>query len=301
MPRRPTARLAEAAVADPLRAQQRCGLAAAEAHQAPGDPDVVGATHRRGQRGGEVGARHRLVVDDVVDPGGDGQGGHDRRRGVVHVDHRHVPAGRPGPVGQPPAGHPQERLGVVDAGAVEHAEAQRHARAAGRGHPGGVGLGHQGRRRVGRGGGLDGGGVDPAVAAVGVEEHDRLLHEPPGAGGEGGVDEVGGRRPPQPVVLGPAGRPARRPDRGQVRGQVDHGVVAVDGLAHGRGVEQVDLARGGPGGLDLGPLGRAAGQRRHLVARVHQPGDRRSADGTGRPGHEDPHGLGLSHRRIPCV
>jgi len=121
-------------------------------------------------------------------------------------------------------------------------EPKDHAGGAGPGHARRVGFGHGGRPQVGHR--LDGGRlVQPPVAAVGVEEGDRLLHVAAHIVGQHGLDEVGRHLAPDPVVLGPRPGHGHAGGGGDVGGHVAHRVMADHRPVDGVTVEQVDRHR----------------------------------------------------------
>jgi hypothetical protein len=129
--------------------------------------------------------------------------------------------------------------------------------------------------------------LDIGTRARPTEE--RLAHEAPGAGRDGGVEEVAHTARAQLV----GGAQVRRPcGLGRDAGHhVDHGVrpCGADGACQRIGVHGV----GDDGlGAELGEhrrLGRARGHGDHLVAAFQQLPDGGRTDGPARSGEEDSH------------
>ena len=101
--------------------------------------------------------------------------------------------------------------------------------------------------------------VEPRVAAVGVHERDRLLHEPFHAGGLGGARDRRRRLGAHAVVLLPGGRIGHAIGARDVRQQVHDGVRPVKRAAQRRLVEDVSLDGARPEALD--PLAAIRGTR----------------------------------------
>jgi hypothetical protein len=129
--------------------------------------------------------------------------------------------------------------------------------------------------------------VEPCVAAVGVEEAQRLLDQPPRPRGVRRPGDHGRRLLAQAVVLLPGAREHEPLERRDVREEVDDRVGAVEragerGLVedvggHGAGAEALDDVAGAVGADDA----------RDAVARADELGDRAAPDDAGRSGDDD--------------
>ena len=135
--------------------------------------------------------------------------------------------------------------------------------------------------------------VEPRVAAVGVHERDRLLHEPLHAGGLGGARDRRRRLGAHAVVLLPGGRIGHAIGARDVGQQVDDGVRPVERAAQRRLVEHVGLDGARPEALE--PLAAARGARhaRDAVAGGEQLADGAPPDDARGSGDHD-----LVHARL---
>jgi hypothetical protein len=284
--RGPARRLAQAGAVDPQRPGQR-----SHGRHDPGDGGhgrvQALAAHDGGERGVGFGPRGRVGVGDVVRPGRGGQGGGHRGAGVVEPHRGDVRARRAQAGRHPAAGLRELRLRLVAVGRHEQAEAQdrgvaeRLGRALGV-QAGGGGAGRLDRRVL----------VEPAVAAVGVEQDDRLLHEALRARLPRRLRDRPRGLAAQPVGLPPRPREGHPLDRRDARQQVHHRVGAGERRAQR------------PPGEDVRADGLGAERRDALAALAHDAPDlvpgrdqlahRPAADRAGRPRHHHVH----AHARV---
>ena len=129
--------------------------------------------------------------------------------------------------------------------------------------------------------------VEPRVAAVGVDEGDRLLDEPLHPGGVRGARDRRRRLGAHAVVLRPGGPIRHAIGRRHVGEQVDDGVRAVEGVTEGGLVEHVRLD--GARAEALQPLATARGARdaHDAVARGDQFADGAPPDDSRGAGDHD--------------
>lgn len=259
----------------------------------------------RGECVGVFAVAHRLVVDHVVDPRARPQRGHHGRCGVVMRDRGAVGVGR--------TGEHQPSL----AQKLDHIEQDRGVRSVEAGEaeddPGSSPFREMRRRSLG----VQHGAVvarrlqpyalvDPRLAAVGVDQTERLLNESLDAPGEGRLDQMGGDEAADAVVLPPGPGEEHARARRDVGGQVADHVVAGDRATDGRGIEEVDRHRGRSHPLQGGPLFRRATDRRHRMPGRDQEGDGPLPDDSRCSGDENSHDntrCGTADRigRRPCL
>ena len=281
-------------VGDALGACERRRRLPAELGRLARQQDLGTPAHGVAQSLGILALGRGLGLDDVVRAGRRLEGGDDGGRGVIGMDHRLVGVGIADDCADTPSRRRHLVGGVRGVGSAEHAEPQHDSGIAGSSEASGGGFG--GRDRFECGTGVDRRVlVDPRIPAVGIGEGDRLLDVPAGAGGQGGVDELGGALGPDAVVLVPGAGEGGLSERGDVGRQVDHDVMAGHGGSQRVRVEERDLDRiGTDGAQEVGLLG-PAGDRGHLVPGGHQPLHGPPPDHPGPTGDED------LHRTTSCI
>jgi hypothetical protein len=135
IPRGPAGHLLETPVRHSLAAGHDLGVRPAALGERAGDAQGT-AEHL-----GDIPSRQRIVVDDVVRAGRHAEGGDDRGRHVVGVDHRLVRARSAGDDADPSPRCGDHVVRVDRVRRVKHPEARDDARAAGDGEAGGARLG----------------------------------------------------------------------------------------------------------------------------------------------------------------
>ena len=129
--------------------------------------------------------------------------------------------------------------------------------------------------------------VQPRVAAVGVHERDRLLHEPADAGRLGRAGDRRRRLGAHTVVLRPGGRIGHAIGPRDVGQHVDDGVGPGERATQRRLVEHVGLDGARPEALQPLAAGRGARHARDAVPGGQELADGAAPDDAGRSGDHD--------------